>query len=33
MQTESLARICVERQTLLDKIISNKGKEKSKKPF
>lgn len=32
-QTESLARIYVQSQTLLDRINSNRGKEKSKKPF
>ena len=31
--TESLARIYVQSQTLLDRINSNRGKEKSKKPF
>lgn len=33
VQTESLARIYVQSQTLLDRINSNRGKEKSKKPF
>lgn len=32
-QTESLARIYIQSQTLLDRINSNRGKEKSKKPF
>lgn len=33
VQPESLARIYVQSQTPLDRINSNRGKEKSKKPF